>query len=186
MHEFGHVLGLGHPDQAGQNVTAIMNSTISHIDTLRSDDIAGVNTIYPSAIASLAHLENPQPDASVSGINLISGWACDAGRIDVLIDGTIAETAAYGTLRTDTLSVCGDDNNGFGLLINWNRIGSGLHTIVVFQDGVEFARRTFTVTTLGQEFLRGASGTYSLNFVGRNVFVQWDEALQNFVIVGVQ
>ena len=26
LHEFGHVLGLGHPDQHGQSVTAIMNS----------------------------------------------------------------------------------------------------------------------------------------------------------------
>jgi hypothetical protein len=44
-HEFGHVVGLDHPDQAGQTVTAIMNSQISNIDSLQPDDIAGAHAI---------------------------------------------------------------------------------------------------------------------------------------------
>lgn len=48
MHEFGHTLGLDHPDQAKpkQNVVAIMNSIVSNLDTLAQDDINGVNAIY--------------------------------------------------------------------------------------------------------------------------------------------
>ncbi|MDB6126871.1 MAG: hypothetical protein JWM35_767 [Verrucomicrobia bacterium] len=46
LHELGHVLGLDHPDQAGQTVTAIMNSTISNLDTLAADDISGVQSLY--------------------------------------------------------------------------------------------------------------------------------------------
>src|SRR5262245_5458440 len=34
LHEFGHVLGLSHPDQGGQYVASIMNSSISSIDSL--------------------------------------------------------------------------------------------------------------------------------------------------------
>jgi predicted Zn-dependent protease len=190
IHEFGHALGLHHPDQVGQNVVAIMNSRSSDIDDLQPDDIAGVNAIYP-AIAPppppSGVLENPQPGAFVSGIGLISGWVCTASRIDLRIDGGPPVQAAYGTTRADTRSVCGDDNNGFGLLVNWNLLGNGIHTIVALRDGVEFARATFTVTTLGQEFLRGARGAYILpNFVGRNVIVEWQESSQNFVIVGVQ
>ena len=46
IHEFGHVLGLGHPDDEGQSVHAIMNSRISDVDELTSDDIDGVFGIY--------------------------------------------------------------------------------------------------------------------------------------------
>jgi len=45
-HEFGHVLGLDHPDQNGQVVTAIMNSRISNVDTIQADDIEGLQEIY--------------------------------------------------------------------------------------------------------------------------------------------
>jgi hypothetical protein len=48
LHEFGHVLGLDHPDQASppQMVDAIMNTFIDDTDTLRLDDIQGVATLY--------------------------------------------------------------------------------------------------------------------------------------------
>jgi Matrixin len=46
IHEFGHTLGLDHPDQDGQHVTAIMNSQISDVDTVQADDIAGAAALY--------------------------------------------------------------------------------------------------------------------------------------------
>ncbi len=46
IHEFGHTLGLDHPDQDGQMVAAIMNSRVSIIDTVTADDIAGAQAIY--------------------------------------------------------------------------------------------------------------------------------------------
>jgi len=46
LHEFGHVLGLDHPDEFGQRVAAIMNSDISDLYTLQADDIAGAQALY--------------------------------------------------------------------------------------------------------------------------------------------
>ncbi len=60
IHEFGHTLGLDHPDQDGQQVAAIMNSRISDIDTVTSDDIAGAQAIYSNGPAYLT-----SPDAPV-------------------------------------------------------------------------------------------------------------------------
>jgi Matrixin len=60
LHEFGHVLGLDHPDQAGQSVAAVMNSTISDTDTLQSDDIFGAKSIYDSGPPFLT--SNPAPN----------------------------------------------------------------------------------------------------------------------------
>src|SRR3954471_4944802 len=46
LHELGHTLGLGHPDQGGQHVTAVMNSIVSNQEDLASDDIAGGQFLY--------------------------------------------------------------------------------------------------------------------------------------------
>lgn len=130
-------------------------------------------------------LENPGGGSFQSGIGVISGWVCSAGQITLTIDGGAPFPAAYGTSRTDTASSCGDANNGFGRLINWNLLGSGSHTVRAFADGIQFGEATFTVTTLGATFLTGAGGQYLLpDFAGKDVTVRWQEGQQNFVIVG--
>jgi hypothetical protein len=46
LHELGHVLGLDHPDEHGQTVSAIMNSVSGDTDSLQADDIAGAQNLY--------------------------------------------------------------------------------------------------------------------------------------------
>ncbi len=96
----------------------------------------------------------------------LSGWVCEADKVEIEIETeretergeTERQVAAYGTERLDTETVCGDTDNGFGLLFNWNRLGEGDHTVVALVDGVELGRATVTVTTVGagdeEEFLR--------------------------------
>jgi hypothetical protein len=61
LHEEGHILGLDHPDQAGQTVSAIMNSRISNLDALTSDDIAGAQSLYGGSVLP------PPPTSSAPG-----------------------------------------------------------------------------------------------------------------------
>ena len=133
-------------------------------------------------------LESPGADSCKSGIGIIAGWHCNASPVVVVIDGLAIQTGS-GTDRPDTVSVCGDSNNGFGALYNWNRSGDGIHTAIAYADGVEFARANFAVKTFGVEFLTGAAGTLStpdFPSSGMTTYLQWDEAVQNFVITGVQ
>ena len=46
LHEFGHVLGLDHPDDYNQHVDAIMNSFIGDLDHLTQDDMDGAWSRY--------------------------------------------------------------------------------------------------------------------------------------------
>lgn len=51
LHEFGHVLGLDHPDQQGQ-WNAVMHSMIGDVDQLADDDIAGARHLYGNVALS--------------------------------------------------------------------------------------------------------------------------------------
>jgi Matrixin len=52
LHELGHALGLDHPDENGQSVSAQMNSILGNLDALTADDIAGAQSLYGSGVVS--------------------------------------------------------------------------------------------------------------------------------------
>ena len=148
------------------------------------DDVA----VFSTDFVSRATLENPQPASFQSGIGIISGWACHAHEIVIELAG-IPVPAAYGTPRGDTQSVCGDSNNGFSLLVNWNNLGPGEHEIRALVDGVEFARTTVRVTTLGVDFLKDVSRTVvvpDFPYPGDTTTLRWEESRQNFLITDGQ
>ena len=131
-------------------------------------------------------LENPLTGSFQSGIGLVSGWVCGAEQVEIEVDGTATFAAAYGANREDTAERCDDSNTGFGLRLNWNELGDGEHTVRALADGKELGRATFTVTTLGETFLTGASGVYDLPGFPEpdtTVTVEWQEVSQNFVII---
>ena len=139
--------------------------------------------------ASKAVLENPAPGSYQSGVRVFSGWVCEATDVVLEVDGVYRLSAGYGTERADTLGVCGDTNNGFGLLFNWSRLSDGPHTVRLLVDGAVYAQATFAVTTLGEEFRRGLVRQQTIpDFPGpgESVTVEWQEAQQNFVITAVQ
>ena len=99
------------------------------------------------------------------------------------------QAAAYGTERQDTLDTCGDTDNGFGLLFNWNLLGAGEHEVVALADEVEFGRATVRVTTLGAEFVVDVAGECMVEdfpMLGEMVTLEWQESSQNFVITALE
>lgn len=135
-------------------------------------------------------LENPQPGSAKSGIGVISGWKCTAagpGAITVTIDGGTPIQAAYGTSRTDTEPVCGDANNGWGVLFNFGLLADGEHSVVARDAGVEFARATFDTSSFGVSFVTGASGVAFVRdfpLPNEGAFLVWEQGSQGFTVGG--
>lgn len=95
VHELGHVLGLLHPDKAEppQVVNAIMNSTASNVETPRTDDINGVQSLYGAPGVS------PVNDAFANSIAMnVTGASAQ------VIGATIGGTAQSGEPKHDTES----------------------------------------------------------------------------------
>lgn len=143
--------------------------------------------LFPALAFAQAKLENPASGSTQSGIGLISGWKCTGSNISAQVDGVFL-SVPYGSQRGDTQSICGDVNNGFGLLVNWNLLPNGTHTLILLDNGAEFARVTFTTQSLGQQFLTGASRSVTVNDFpnsGQSTTLRWQESLQNFIVSGL-
>jgi hypothetical protein len=91
MHEFGHTLGLDHPDEDNQQVVSLMNSGVSDIDTVQPDDIAGVESLYSNGPA----YQNSIPAPNL--VNISTRALIGTGE-DVLIGGFIIQGSAPATV----------------------------------------------------------------------------------------
>ena len=138
-------------------------------------------------------LENPGPHSFQSGTGMVWGWVCEAEFVEIEIETAQGEVesyrAAYRMERLDTQERCGDVDNGFEMLFNWNRLGDGEHRVTAFVDGLELGRATVRVKTLGEEVLQGVVGEcVAENFphMGQNTRLEWQQTNQNFVITEVQ
>jgi hypothetical protein len=91
LHEFGHVLGLNHPDENGQTVSAIMNSVVGDLAALQADDIAGARSLYDVGPPYLS--SNPAPNL----VNLSTRGLVGTGD-NVLIGGFIIQGSQPATV----------------------------------------------------------------------------------------
>lgn len=151
-----------------------------------------VSVIAPSNTNKFA-LENPQPGSYQSGVGLISGWACLPSNLRVRIDGDLPIAIPGGGARLDTAGTCGHAATGFGLLVNFNELTAGPHTIRLESSDPSYVGNTvsFNVTLPGDPvpFLVGLSKEVSIPgfpITGRSTALIWQQSLQNFSIKSAQ
>ena len=152
----------------------------------------GFVVLLPS-LAHAAALGIPGNKAKLSGVSVISGWKCEVeGDLTIVFNNDGKHIPLlYGTERTDVRAAgqCLDndhDNVGFVAIWNWGNLGDGEHTAVAYDDGVQFAESTFTVTTPGTDFLKGASKQITVEDFpnpGDTTVLEWNQDTQHFEIV---
>lgn len=196
----GHVeMFAPNPQQPGSSVGHFSNALLpnelmepvytgpNHTINLTAELLKDIG--WQTNVSTQQVLENPQPDSFQSGISTISGGVCNAQSVRILIDGVAFIDAAYGTSREDTRRVCGDANNGFSVLYNWNLLGEGQHTVALCVDGVCGRSVSVSVNTYGVEFLSGphpdpivaCTNARPAPFPTITVLV-WQESQQNWAI----
>ena len=141
----------------------------------------------PPTADPVGRLEVPANGSFQSGIGYVSGWVCDAERVSIVIDGGLhLPPVAREISRGDTEAICGDQDNGLILHWNWNLMGDGTYTAALVVDGKTLQENRFTVTTLGEEFVRGVERDVEVQDFpgpGENTRLRWQEPVQGFVLV---
>lgn len=135
-----------------------------------------------------AVLESPNQGVNLSGIGFISGWKCNATNITVTINDGEHLPVAMHQERGDLIGVCGSSPHGFIKQVNWAwpHVSDGKHTVVAYDEGVEFDRVTFTVGTLGEEFAKGLEKRIIVEDFpspGEYTVLEWNESTQHFEVL---
>lgn len=139
MHEFGHVLGLGHPDEESQYVEALMNSHISYVDSLTQDDQDGVGSLYGRGIA------NPATAPTLSSFepyDVTVDYGRDVGLSVSIVDGT--PPFSFQWKKNGTAIPGATDSSLY--LARARTADAGKYSVVVSNDAGSATSREATVT----------------------------------------
>jgi len=107
MHELGHAIGLNHPNDHGQVVKAVMNSSPGNNDTVQPDDISGAQYLY--SYGGTGSVSFPARNESLDFRNQLESKYRDGlgrGSITTYVDreGDIVWTSEYYRYRVNGCS----------------------------------------------------------------------------------
>jgi hypothetical protein len=152
-----------------------------------------VTLLVPLPAFGFSFIDSPLPHSVQSGtVAPPHGWICPRnGAITAQVDGGPIINFTEDQNRQDTAGPCDNSGNNSFVITqpwNWNVFGDGQHTILFFDNGQQFASRTFEIATFGTEYLSGPTASCTVQDFpdpGTDVEVSWDEAIQNFRITQV-
>ena len=102
LHEFGHALGLDHPNAAGQSVSAVMNDRITDLDALTEDDISGAVSLYgPNITSNVSFPPRNEPYDFYNNLNGLYQTELRSGTSGTYVDaeGTVIWVTEYARQR---------------------------------------------------------------------------------------
>ena len=185
IHEFGHTLGLDHPDENNEFVTAVMNSQISNTDDLTTDDIAG--TVYYYGAKAAPTLANQPADASFDAPRSIRLSAYAKGRGPVWAtmekDGKIIGGPAFVPPKIPPSAY---GNISFWPDLSW---GTGTYTLIASNRYGSTRSRAIKITVTGpvtkmpvdQIVLPGATAKFSIGVQSdAKATIQWYHRQRNW------
>lgn len=135
LHELGHALGLDHPDEAGQTVSAIMNSRVSSVDSLRQDDIEGAQFLYgtPGTIVRPAN----DNFASAVAVTLTGNAA------------TVTGSSINATKETGEPSHAPNEPGGASIWWKWTATASGSLNVTTAGSNFDTLLAAYTGSSVG-------------------------------------
>jgi hypothetical protein len=135
IHELGHSLGLDHPDEANQTVSAIMNSRVSNVDSLRQDDIDGAQFLYGAAGTITRPANNDF--ANAIALTLTNNTA------------TVTGSSVNATKETGEPNHAPNEAGGASVWWRWTAPASGSITAVTANSNFDTLLAAYTGSAVG-------------------------------------
>lgn len=193
LHELGHVIGMGHE----QNASSIMRASIGNLFTLQPDDIAGATTLYEGYTrCPVSRLDFGRVTGSLAGgdctVQQLVGGGTDTSLTDVYQFDLAQSTRVTFNMNSPTLdSVLVLMNSKSEVIEIDDDGGTGCNSQIVrtLQAGTYAVLANTVTSATGQTNCGQTSGPYqltarydSINFIGagRNTSLQGGSSSASF------
>ena len=129
--------------------------------------------------------ETPRANETVSGVNVLRGWSCDGDAFSYQVDSGPLIPLAAKLNRPDTLNDCGDVDNGYAGIVNWNEYSTGIHNLRIYRGSGAVAIERFIVVSPGTSFVTDVERSITVHDfpeIGDAATLEWSPPQQRFLL----